>query len=85
MKVANDKDELIVRQSQMQRAIELCTLMDFKPSIKQVCRISQILTQFIFDWDLNNKDLIAMDKHITEHQQRMMETELQKILQNEQL
>ncbi len=85
MKIANDKDELIVRQSQMQRAIELAALMDYKPSITQVCRMSQILTQFIFDWDLNNKELKTMDNHIIEYRQKMQEQELQKLLQNETL
>jgi len=45
------KDEMIVRQSQMERSIELFQLMGIQPSVREVCRLSQILTQFIFDWD----------------------------------
>lgn len=57
VKVPKDKDELIVRQSQLDRAIQLFELLEVKPSVKEVCRLSQILTEFIFTWDLDNEDL----------------------------
>lgn len=57
VKVPKDKDELIVRQSQMDRAIQLFHLLELKPSVKEVCRLSQILTEFIFTWDIDNADL----------------------------
>jgi hypothetical protein len=49
--MAATQQELIVRQSQLQRAIEMFQLMGIKPSVREVCRLSQILTDFIFDWD----------------------------------
>ena len=57
MAAAKDNQEIIVRQSQLQRAIELFQLMGIKPSVREVCRLSQILTQFIFDGDQNHPDI----------------------------
>jgi hypothetical protein len=62
MAVAKDNQELIVRQSQLQRSIELFTLLGIKPSVREVCRLSQILTQFIFDGDINNNDIKQFEK-----------------------
>jgi hypothetical protein len=62
MAAAKDNQELIVRQSQLQRAIELFQLMGIKPSVREVCRLSQILTQFIFDGDQNNPDIKQFEK-----------------------
>jgi hypothetical protein len=62
MAAAKDNQELIVRQSQLQRSIEVFQLLDIKPSVREVCRLSQILTQFIFDGDLNNKDIKQFEK-----------------------
>lgn len=45
IKCPKDKDELIVRQSQMERAIELYALLGTKPTVQEVCRLSQILTE----------------------------------------
>lgn len=59
------KDEIIVRQSQMQRAIEMYDLLGVRPSIREVCRLSKLLTEFIFTWDLNNEKLKKFDEHIT--------------------
>ena len=56
------KDELIVRQSQMERSIELFKLLEIKPSVREVCRLSQILTQFIFDGDQNHPDIKQFEK-----------------------
>jgi hypothetical protein len=62
MAAAKDNQELIVRQSQLQRSIELFHLLNIKPSVREVCRLSQILTQFIFDGDVNNKDITQFEK-----------------------
>ncbi len=59
-----NKDEIIVRQSQLQRAIEIYTLLGQKPSVQEVCRLSQILTEFIFTWDVSAPDMKKFDKHI---------------------
>ena len=64
IKCPKDKDELIVRQSQMERAIELYALLGVKPSIQEVCRLSQILTEFVFSWDTSNEDLKKFSNHI---------------------
>ena len=53
------QQELIVRQSQLQRSIEMFQLMGIKPSVREVCRLSQILTDFIFDW--NEKSVAIKD------------------------
>lgn len=62
MAVAKDNQELIVRQSQLQRSIELFTLLGIKPSVQEVCRLSQILTQFIYDGDVKNPDILQFQK-----------------------
>lgn len=62
MAQAKDNQELIIRQSQLQRSIELFNLLDIKPSVREVCRLSQILTQFIFDGDVNNIDIKQFEK-----------------------
>ena len=69
MAAAKDNQELIVRQSQLQRSIELFQLIGIKPSIREVCRLSQILTQFIFDGDVNNPDIKKFEEvmDITQH------------------
>jgi hypothetical protein len=72
------KDEIIVRQSQLQRAIELYTLLDQKPSVQEVCRLSQILTEFIFTWDLKSDDMKNFDKHITGQLKKNLVTDLTK-------
>lgn len=64
IKCPKDKDELIVRQSQMERAIELYALLGVKPSVQEVCRLSQILTEFVFSWDTSNEDLKNFSNHI---------------------
>jgi hypothetical protein len=62
MAAPRDKDELIVRQSQMERAIEMFQLLEIKPSVREVCRLSQILTQFIFDGNQNHSDIKQFEK-----------------------
>jgi hypothetical protein len=58
------KDEIIIRQSQMQRAIEIYTLTGKKPSLKQICRLSQILTEFIFTWDYESDSIKKFDNYL---------------------
>jgi hypothetical protein len=64
MAVAASKDELIVRQSQIERAIEMFHLLEIKPSVREVCRLSQILTQFIFDGEVNHPDIKQFEKEM---------------------
>jgi len=56
------KDELIVRQSQLQRSIEIFQLTGRKPSIQEICRLSKVLTEFIFTGDYNVDALKNFDK-----------------------
>lgn len=69
MAAAKDNQELIVRQSQLQRSIELFHLIGIKPSIREVCRLSQILTDFIFNGDYNSADIKKFEEvmGITQH------------------
>jgi hypothetical protein len=73
-----NKDEIIVRQSQLQRAIEIYTLIGQKPSVQEVCRLSQILTEFIFTWDLKSDNMKNFDKHITGQLKKDLVTKLTK-------
>jgi len=57
------RDELIVRQSQMERAIEIYTLIGEKPSIREICRLSKLLTEFIFTWNENDDSLKKFDSN----------------------
>jgi hypothetical protein len=64
MAAPKDKDELIVRQSQMERSIEMFHLLEIKPSVREVCRLSQILTQFIFNGEVNHPDIKQFEKEM---------------------
>ena len=59
---APSKDELIVRQSQLQRSIEIFQLTGRKPSIQEICRLSKVLTEFIFTGDYHVDALKNFDK-----------------------
>jgi len=72
------KDEIIVRQSQLQRSIEIYTLLGQKPSVQEICRLSQILTEFIFTWDEKSEDLKKFDKHISGKLKQDLVTDLTK-------
>ena len=72
------KDEIIVRQSQLERAIEIYTLIGQKPSVQEICRLSQILTEFIFTWDYKSDDMKNFDKHITGQLKKDLVTDLTK-------
>jgi hypothetical protein len=73
-----NKDEIIVRQSQLQRAIEIYTLLGQKPSVREICRLSQLLTEFIFTWDEEAAPLKKFDKHITGQLKKDLVTDLTK-------
>ena len=72
------KDEIIVRQSQLQRAIEIYTLLGQRPPIQDICRLSQVLTEFIFTWDIQSKGLKDFDKHISGQLKKDLVTDLTK-------
>jgi hypothetical protein len=72
------KDEIIVRQSQLQRAIEIYTLLGQKPSVQEICRLSQILSEFIFTWDEKSEAMKKFDNHITGELKKDLITDLTK-------
>ena len=72
------KDEIIVRQSQLERAIEIYTLIGQKPSVQEVCRLSQVLSEFIFTWDEKSEALKKFDAHITGKLKKDLVTDLTK-------
>ena len=78
MAAPKDRDDLIVRQSQMERSIELFHLFGIKPSLQEVCRLSQILTQFIFDGDHKSADIKQFEKvmGITQHTTNVVKKEV---------
>ena len=59
---APSKDELIVRQSQLQRSIEIFQLTGRKPSVREICRLSKLLSNFIWTWNEDDQDLRNFDK-----------------------
>ena len=73
------KDELIVRQSQLQRAVEIYTLTGQRPTVQQICRLSQILTEFIFTWDEKSKGIKDFDNHINGQLKKDLVTDLTKV------
>ena len=86
MAAAKDNQELIVRQSQLQRSIELFHLFGIKPSLQEVCRLSQILTQFIFDGDHKSADIKQFEKvmGITQHTTNVATKEVTDLLTQKQ-
>ena len=73
------KDEIIVRQSQMQRAIEIFALTDRQPSIQEICRLSKVLTEFIFSWDEKAEPLKNFDKYTGNELKKDLVTDLTKV------
>ena len=65
-KEATRNGESIIRQSQLERAIEIFKLMEVKPSLREILRLSQILTEFQYTWNLNNYELIKFEKHFNQ-------------------
>lgn len=86
MAQAKDNQELIVRQSQLQRSVELFHLFGIKPSLQEVCRLSQILTQFIFDGDHKSADIKQFEKvmGITQHTTNVVKKEVIDLLTQKQ-
>jgi len=58
--------ESIIRQSQLERSIEIFTLMGVKPSLREILRLSQLLTEFQYNWNLDNYGLIKFEKHFNQ-------------------
>ena len=75
------KDEIIVRQSQMQRAIEMYTLIGERPSLGEVCRLSQLLTEFIFTWDYKSKGIKDFDLHFKLESKEDLQNKLQLLVE----
>lgn len=55
--------EGIIRQSQLERAIEIFQLMEIKPSLRELLRLSQILTDFQYTWNINHYEILKFEKH----------------------
>ena len=62
-KEATRPSESIIRQSQLERSLEVFTLMGIKPSLKEILRLSQILTNFQYDWNLQAEEIKMFDKY----------------------
>jgi len=77
------KDEIIVRQSQMQRAIEMYALIGEKPSLGEVCRLSQLLTEFIFTWDHKSKGIKDFDTHFKLESKENLHSKLQLLIEEQ--
>ena len=81
---APSKDELIVRQSQLQRSIEIFQLTGRKPSIQEICRLSKVLTEFIFTGDYNTDALKNFDKWTGNVKEELKQELITKLTTNEQ-
>ena len=57
------ENEMDIRQTQLERALEMFQLFQVKPTLREVLRLSQILTNFQYDWNLANYELIKFEKH----------------------
>lgn len=75
------RDEIIVRQSQMQRAIEMYALINEKPSLGEVCRLSQLLTEFIFTWDHKSKGIKDFDSYFKLESKEDLQNKLQQLIE----
>lgn len=60
------ENERIIRQSQLERAIELFKLFEIKPTLREVLRLSQILTNFQYDWNLSHYELVKFENHFNQ-------------------
>jgi hypothetical protein len=59
---APTKDEIIIRQSQLQRSVEIFQLTGRKPSVREICRLSKLLSNFIWTWNEDAEELRKFDK-----------------------
>jgi hypothetical protein len=70
MKMTDDrKQELIIRQAQLNTAIEYFKLIDKKPSMVDLLKISTMLEQFIYNGyseKFINERMSKVDEHISE-------------------
>lgn len=55
--------ECIIRQSQLERAIDLFKLFEVKPTLREVLRLSQVLTDFQYTWELNHYEILKFENH----------------------
>jgi len=62
-KQATRESEGIIRQSQLQRSIELFQLFNVQPSLREVLRLSQILTDFQYSWEINHYEILKFEEH----------------------
>ena len=62
------QQDLIIRQSQLERAIEYCSLLNKKPSLVDVIKITTILEKFINEgYSKNMVELMEkVDSHIAD-------------------
>jgi hypothetical protein len=62
------QQDLIIRQSQLERAIEYCALLNKRPSLVDVIQITRMLEKFINDG--YSKEMVVLmekvDSHIAE-------------------
>lgn len=64
MQIPNLKEnELQVRQNQLNTAIEAFKVMQVKPTLKELLRLSQVLTDFVYDNNLNTYEIAKFEKH----------------------
>lgn len=58
--------ELSLRQTQLDSAIKVFELMGVKPSLRELLRLSQILTDFQYSWNINNYEIMKFEKHFNQ-------------------
>jgi hypothetical protein len=69
------ENEIEIRQTQLQTALDMFHLFQVKPTLREVLRLSQILTNFQYDWNLANYELVKFEKHFgLESSSKLMET-----------
>lgn len=62
-KLPSREGEAIIRQSQLERAIQVFQLMEVKPSLRELLRLSQILTDFQYTWNVNHYEILKFETH----------------------
>lgn len=74
-KEATRSGECIIRQSQLERAIDLFKLFEVKPSLREVLRLSQILTDFQYSWEINHYEILKFEEHFKQKtNEKLMES-----------
>ena len=59
------QQDLIIRQSQLERAIEYCSLLNKKPSLVDIIKITTMLEQFINKG--YSKDMVELMEKVDSH------------------